>query len=58
MPLIKSKSKEAQRKNYLELALGEVGEVRRKAIKTIMRKRGISFEAARRLQAVAIAKNV
>lgn len=57
MPLVKGASKQAKRKNYLELTLGEIGATRRKAIKTIMRKRGVSFDKARRIQAGAIIQN-
>jgi len=58
MPLIKSNSSQARRKNYLELSLGQMGEARRKAIKTIMRRKKMSFEEARRYQAAIIVKNI
>lgn len=58
MPLIKGKSRKVQRKNFTELTLGQIGEKRRKGIKTLMRRRNISFEQARRLQAKAIVSNL
>lgn len=57
MPLIKSKSKSARRKNFLELTIGSVGSARHKALRTIMRKRGWSYERARAWQAGIIARN-
>jgi len=58
MPLIKSKSKKARRKNYLELVSGPVGSARQKAIRTIMRKRGWSFERTKAWQAGIIAARI
>ena len=58
MPLLKSRTKEAKRRNYLELTMGEMSDTRRKAIKTIMKRRRVSFEEARRVQAAAIVRNV
>ena len=56
MPLIKSNSKKAKKQNFLELVTGVVGGVRHKAIKKIMRRRKISYEKARQIQAAAITK--
>lgn len=54
MPLIKGE----ERKNIVELNLGGIGPTRHKAIRTIMKRRKISYEKARDLQAKAIAKNL
>ena len=54
MPLFKGRSKAVKHKNFLELTTGAVGSTRRKAIRTLMRRRGVSYEKARALQAKAI----
>lgn len=40
--------------NMVELTVGMIGKSRNKAIQTIAKKRGVSYEAARKIQAEAI----
>lgn len=44
-------------KNMNELMTGDMGATRKKAIKTLAKKEGISFEEARKRQAFAISKS-
>lgn len=55
MPLKKGKSKKTFEYNVKELVKGKVGSKRKKAIKTLAKKRGISEKQARIKQALAIA---
>lgn len=55
MPLEKGKSKKTIGRNIRELVSSEPGEAREKGIETIAKKRGIPFEEAKQIQAVAIA---
>jgi len=47
----------SMKKNITELMTGEMSPSRKKAIKTIAKKEGISFEEARKKQAFAISKS-
>jgi len=59
MPLTKSDSKEAQKKNMTELLVGVISEPRKKAIRTLAKRKGISFEKAREHQAkIIISHNI
>ncbi len=57
MPLFKGKSKKIIGKNIKELMKGKMGMDRKKAMKTMMKKSGMTMSEARRKQAVAIAYN-
>lgn len=54
MPLKKGKSTKTISSNIVEL-MGKPGAARRKAIKTLAKKQGISPKAAKQKQAIAIA---
>lgn len=56
MPLIKGQHN--IKRNVTELLTGDIGVARRKAISTLAKKHGISFEEARRKQALIIAKSL
>ncbi len=58
MPLLKSKTEKARKKNFLELTTGVVGSARKKAITTLMKRKGWSFERARNYQAGIIASRI
>lgn len=58
MPLIKGYSKATMGKNISKLMKDKPGKIRKKAIATIAKKRGISKKKAEMVQAVAIAKKV
>ena len=45
-----------QRRNELDWLFSHVGKIRQKAIRTIMKKRGVSYEKARQIQSLAIAR--
>jgi len=55
MPLYKGVSKKIISKNISELTTSKPGAAREKAIHTMMKKRGISYETAKNRQAIAIA---
>lgn len=56
MPLSKGKSKKTISANITEL-MGKPGVARKKAIKTLAKKQGISLSAAKQKQAIAISLN-
>jgi len=55
MPLKPATSKKNRKENYLELISGRVGSARQKAIRTLMKRRKISYEKAKEYQAKVIA---
>jgi hypothetical protein len=55
MPLKIGSSKKTFASNMSELMKGKVGSARKKAIKTLAKKKGISPKKARQKQAIAIA---
>lgn len=58
MPLIKSKSKKAKKKNFKKLMDEKPGKSRAKAIRTIAKRRGVSLKKAQQIQAGAIVNNM
>lgn len=58
MPLEKGTSKKVRNRNYVELIMNPIeSPARRKAIRTIMRRRKVSYEKAKRIQALAITQS-
>ena len=58
MPLSKSRSLGAFKKNIGELVKSKAGATRQKGINTLARKQGISTESAKKKQAAVIAFNI
>jgi len=58
MPLKHGKSSKVFNYNMSELMTGKMGKARKKGMKTLAKRKGISLKAAKRKQAVAIAYNI
>jgi hypothetical protein len=54
MPIRKGKSKKVFNYNINELMTGKIGKARKKGMKTLAKRKGISLKNAKRKQAVAI----
>lgn len=55
MPILKGKSQKIRSLNIAELTKTKAGKVREKAIRTLMKRRNLSYRKAKQLQAKAIA---
>jgi hypothetical protein len=56
MPLKPNTSKKNREANFHELVTAPVGKTRHKAIATIMKRRKVDYETARKIQAAAITR--